>query len=504
MKAYAILDGGGVKGAALAGCLKAADQRGVEFVGYGGTSAGAVVALLAAVGYTAQELEHVVVDEIEFTRFLDDDGVALGDLQRLGDSLGASRWNLLRAGYALLARRRLLAAVANKLGLYHAARLRRFLLEKVRQKVAALRNHDDITFDDLKRAGCRPLKVVASDVRLGKAVTYSGSGGADRNGSVIDAVRASMSYPFVFQPVKAGSTYLVDGGLSSNLPVHLFADETKLDGLPVIAFDLIPQPVALTDDYELKSFVADILSTAVEAGDRILRRTVNGVYHVEVRTDPEIKTLDFQVTRTQRRRLFENGYGAAQEFFSTRVPHWFDAGNRVEALQALYGDPNLVQYLLGVLADDVERVSTATGVRANIMLPTPQDTRIVAYHYGMDNDPDVDFELALDGGASGVAWSEREPVFVDLVEAAEQPDQWNMTPAQRNKVRKDRKAMLSVPIFRLPSLATSGDTVGSYEVLGTLSVDTDTPLADSGWELNSPAETCVRIWADVFGKLLTT
>lgn len=51
MKAYAILDGGGVKGAALAGALAAAEHNGIEFAGFGGTSAGAIVALLACVGY---------------------------------------------------------------------------------------------------------------------------------------------------------------------------------------------------------------------------------------------------------------------------------------------------------------------------------------------------------------------------------------------------------------------------------------------------------------------
>jgi hypothetical protein len=41
MRANAIYAGGGVKGAALAGCLRAAEQQGVKFVGHGGTSAGA-------------------------------------------------------------------------------------------------------------------------------------------------------------------------------------------------------------------------------------------------------------------------------------------------------------------------------------------------------------------------------------------------------------------------------------------------------------------------------
>lgn len=66
MQAYAILDGGGVKGAALAGCLKAASDFGIEFVGYGGTSAGSIVALLAAVGYTGDELRDLMIHDLKF------------------------------------------------------------------------------------------------------------------------------------------------------------------------------------------------------------------------------------------------------------------------------------------------------------------------------------------------------------------------------------------------------------------------------------------------------
>jgi NTE family protein len=69
MKAYAILDGGGVKGAALVGCLKAAEELGIEFVGYGGTSAGSIIALLASVGYTVAELEgNVPADGLDDQR----------------------------------------------------------------------------------------------------------------------------------------------------------------------------------------------------------------------------------------------------------------------------------------------------------------------------------------------------------------------------------------------------------------------------------------------------
>jgi NTE family protein len=64
MKAYGIFDGGGVKGAALAGCLAAAKDHDVDFIGYGGTSASSIVACLAAVGYKGAEIRDLMVGDL--------------------------------------------------------------------------------------------------------------------------------------------------------------------------------------------------------------------------------------------------------------------------------------------------------------------------------------------------------------------------------------------------------------------------------------------------------
>jgi len=83
MKAYAILSGGGVKGAALAGCVAAAKDMKVEFVGYGGTSAGAIVALLGACGCDANKLRHIAVHQLDFQALLDDKGKELTRVKEL-------------------------------------------------------------------------------------------------------------------------------------------------------------------------------------------------------------------------------------------------------------------------------------------------------------------------------------------------------------------------------------------------------------------------------------
>jgi NTE family protein len=90
VEAYAILDGGGVKGAALVGCLKAAEEQGIRFIGYGGTSAGSIVALLANVGYSPEDIRRIMVEEINFHDFLDDAERKLQRFKELPKNLSKS------------------------------------------------------------------------------------------------------------------------------------------------------------------------------------------------------------------------------------------------------------------------------------------------------------------------------------------------------------------------------------------------------------------------------
>ncbi|MFH6780886.1 MULTISPECIES: patatin-like phospholipase family protein [Methylobacterium] len=56
MKAFGVFEGGGVRGYAHLGALKACEERGIDFVGVSGTSIGAIVAALIAAGYSSAEL----------------------------------------------------------------------------------------------------------------------------------------------------------------------------------------------------------------------------------------------------------------------------------------------------------------------------------------------------------------------------------------------------------------------------------------------------------------
>lgn len=69
---------------------------------------------------------------------------------------------------------------------------------------------DAQTFDDLNI----PLVMVATDLERGKKVVL-------KSGNIIEALRATMSYPGLFAPVRIKDRWLVDGGLVDPVPVGM-------------------------------------------------------------------------------------------------------------------------------------------------------------------------------------------------------------------------------------------------------------------------------------------
>ncbi|MFA7677363.1 MAG: patatin-like phospholipase family protein [Candidatus Omnitrophota bacterium] len=86
----------------------------------------------------------------------------------------------------------------------------------------------DIEFKDLKI----PLAVVATDVNKGEEVII-------REGSVVEAIRASISIPGIFTPVKFKNRFLMDGGIVNPVPVSVAKD---MGATFVIACNVIRKP----------------------------------------------------------------------------------------------------------------------------------------------------------------------------------------------------------------------------------------------------------------------
>ena len=176
------LGGGGARGLAHIGVLKVLEREKVPIAAIAGTSMGGIIGGAYASGISIQDIEketHRVRKRRVQLRLLD----------------------LTFIGGSLLKGTRIYQYIASMLG-------------------------ENLTFDDLRI----PFAVVAVDLNTGRQVIL-------KEGKVVDAVRATMSVPGVFEPVRSGSLRLVDGGILNNVPVDV---ARSLGAEVVIAVDVLP------------------------------------------------------------------------------------------------------------------------------------------------------------------------------------------------------------------------------------------------------------------------
>jgi NTE family protein len=314
-----------------------------------------------------------------------------------------------------------------------------------------------------------------------------------------------MSYPFVFIPVTESDRILVDGGLSSNLPVFLFKEEQRKNSKPLIAFDLYPQENGndhpTEHKYEFGQFCADMLSTIIDSSDELLRLVTDQVYHVRVPIPANIKTLDFSIDVELRENLFYRGYSATASFLTLNLPQWKKATNTIEKLQALHAPPYLVKPTLRTIVRDIEETTNLRECRSYVMLPKDENRFAIAYQYNMDEDPDVDWQIEINNkGAWGESWREKKFFLLNVRNLKQEPAAWNMTKPQVNKIPKDRKTIATVPILHWKTITEISEEefekllklestnfqsiIDSYELIGILAIDTTNEIEEL---LNSQA-----------------
>jgi NTE family protein len=156
------LGGGFARGIAHCGVLRTFERHGIPLHCITGISAGSIVAAAYASGASASDISLV------------------GSSMRFRD---VARWSVGRMGF---------------LG---SERMKRFLMGLLKT----------YRFEQMRI----PLGVVATDLCTGEAVSFRDTG------DVFLPIRASCSYPGLFQPVRAGGRMLVDGAMSVEVPALL-------------------------------------------------------------------------------------------------------------------------------------------------------------------------------------------------------------------------------------------------------------------------------------------
>lgn len=437
MEAYAIFEGGGAKGYAHVGALKAAEERGISFRKVAGTSAGAIVAALVAAGYTADEL--LDPDGAEGERgVLDLDPLEIldrADYSRIRALVASARWMRMprsetyRPGIRAYFHRRSIAfkrspsamvlgqvllllchggevrSAFRDFGLTGHDRLVAWLDRLLRDKLPGAAG--PVTFGDLRMR----LRVVAANLRTGVMQEFGGPD--DRDLPVAPAVVASACFPFFFRPVRIGGDMYVDGGLVSNLPAWIFDDEREDNPayLPTFGFRLVNDPLVVTEPVaptSMVEFMRRLVQTMLSSSRRLEERRIDDYFGIDLTA--EIPTLSFDNLRARAHELVLAGRDCVRRFFRENIgPQDPDHMSRV--LRAAVGELR------------AEYQWHDRRVRASVILPIGDGRwASTVYSAHMDNDGDDRLRVRVDGYGVGACLRLREPVYIrrkeiDLKEA---------------------------------------------------------------------------------------
>jgi hypothetical protein len=132
----------------------------------------------------------------------------------------------------------------------------------------------------------------------------------------------------------------------------------------------------------------------------------------------------------------------------------------------------------------------------------------------MNGMSDRTLEMGMEAGCSGRAMKDRVPVYADLVDAQTNYVQWGMTQEDQDKIPKEPRAMISVPLLDTGEISPDQQTVDlkKLPIVGTLSVDTIIDGPNAGWVdisrdgkvvIKGEVSGFLRKWADIVAKLLT-
>ncbi len=270
------LQGGGAKGVAHIGVLRWLEEHHIPVDYVAGTSMGGLVGGLYATGHSPAEIERIVKDvdwntvlsgaipypDLAFRR--KEDLRAFPNGMELGLKNGVEPPGGLNSGQAV-----------------------RFIIDR-----NVLSYSDLGSFDNLPI----PFRCVATDMISGKSVVF-------KDGSLANALRATMSIPGVFAPVRQDGKILADGGLLDNLPTDV---ARQMGADIVIGVHLTTGPVAPQNMTSMLQIAGGSTNVMIDANE------LRGMEQADILITVNLAgytTLDF--SRVQD--IIPKGYSAAQE-----------------------------------------------------------------------------------------------------------------------------------------------------------------------------------------------
>lgn len=483
MEIFGVFEGGGAKGLAHVGALRAAEQREFRFRAVAGTSIGAMIAALVAAGFKSEDLfrvteagEHgLLSDNLELTfldnaeysrvlrlrrhmnRFLTQPEPGFRTyiwehvVSRLWLSWGMAVTAAMFSALPLAVHRKVLGDLWWEAGAVGTGRLRAWIDETIRVKLG-LPAGTPVLFRDLPI----DLRVVATDLTRNGMQIFGRDTTPDI--PVADAVTASMAYPIFFKPVEIGGAVYVDGGLASNGPAWVLDDLRDMADarIPTFAFRLLDPPTSTMPKRSRRKWLGKTLRKCLECAPKASKRrpklgplarrfmtsSLNSRSFLETRRIDEfhlielsaqLNTLDFDVVNANKAATVEHGARGVSEYLSRKI------GPR---------DPVLMEKALRAFAGMVKEQTYDDGVvRAYVLQPTSEIVGRVVYAAMLEGEADDILAMRLDTRSQALSLILREPV---LMRTNSLPTE-DLTRTATKYLHAARPAdvthVLSVPIF---------------------------------------------------------
>ena len=290
-----VLSGGGAKGITHIGIIQALEENGIPIDYITGTSIGAIVGALYAMGYTPEEMFALInskefqqcyqgsIDEGNIYYIKKDDPTpeTYSIKAHLGDSIAVVQ--------------------ALPLSLVDPINMNILIMELCAQATAASGGDFDKLFV--------PFRCVASDVYSKREIVLG-------SGDLGNAVRASMTFPFVFRPIRIDGTLAYDGGIYNNFPADVMSREFTPD---YIIGSIVSANKKLPADDDI---FAQVESMIMQESNYTLPDT-NGIL-LSFDLEDEVGLLDFD----RAQYLYDLGYATALQMIDSikqAVPRTLDS-----------------------------------------------------------------------------------------------------------------------------------------------------------------------------------
>lgn len=303
-----VLEGGGICGIAHVGAIRALAENNLteNITHFAGSSAGAINAMLMAIGYSPEEMLKIL-SELDFKSFQDED------------------WGIVRDTYRLM----------SCFGFYKGNMFYEWLGWIIEQKLGV--GTQNITFKQLHDSKKIVLVVTGTNVNTGETRYFSWKSEPDM--PIRLAVRISMSIPLYFQAVKYKGEIYVDGGMANNYPIWVFdTDDYGSKTLYTSSTTTPPNPHVIglkltgnnervcnslvkydrTDVTNLVNFCSNLVNTLLHATENL---HIHAGYWDRTVNIPTFNysAIDFTLSQEDKDKLVASGHQAMSEWIREHI-----------------------------------------------------------------------------------------------------------------------------------------------------------------------------------------